>query len=255
MDCSECNLFDSYKSNTVNIMNLINNCGWFSYFLMSYPCEALLLYKSEHNVIFVFFHHSPFFSMVYIPDPNRSLCSFDCYCYFRRVENSKVADRVFIWSSINNIIKFWKKFKQNQNNPYAKITIFFLMLLMTILHVPSFPFLVLLQKYWSQTYAYQTVKSMIPFFYQDLSVLISKIMKIIVKLKSSVWLKCCYQSEKNWFRKAKLFNDKDVNIGFGTSKMLLDLPKKIWLKEHIKFLKDSKHFNISSLKESLLIHL
>ena len=120
MDCSECNLFDSYKSNTVNIMNLINNCGWFSYFLMSYPCEALLLYKSEHNVIFVFFHHSPFFSMVYIPDPNRSLCSFDCYCYFRRVENSKVADRVFIWSSINNIIKFWKKFKTKSKQPVCK---------------------------------------------------------------------------------------------------------------------------------------
>ena len=153
------------------------------------------------------------------------------------------------------LLNFGRNSKQNQNNLYAKITIFFLMLLMTILHVPSFPFLVLLQKYWSQTYAYQTVKSMIPFFYQDLSVLISKIMKIIVKLKSSVWLKCCYQSEKNWFRKAKLFNDKDVNIGFGTSKMLLDLPKKIWLKEHIKFLKDSKHFNISSLKESLLIQL
>ena len=60
------------------------------------------------------------------------------------------------------------------------------MLLMIILNVPSFPFLVLLQKCLSQTYAYQTDKSMIPFFYQDFSGLIIKIMKIIVKLKSSV---------------------------------------------------------------------
>ena len=59
----------------------------------------------------------------------------------------------------------------------------FVMLLMISLNVPSFASLVLLQKYLSQTYAYQTDKSKIPFFYQNLSVLISKITQIIVKLK------------------------------------------------------------------------
>ena len=48
---------------------------------------------------------------------------------------------------------------------------------------------------------------------------------------------------------SNLLNNKDVNMGFGTMKMLLDLWKKdlITVKEHSQFLKDSKHFIISLL--------
>ena len=93
---------------------------------------------------------------------------------------------------------------------------------------------------------------MIPFFYQDLSVLIRKIMEIIVKPKvmsdcnAAINLKRISLNESN-----NLLNDKVINIGFCARKMLLDLPQKdlITAKEHSPFLKDFKHFIISFLSK------
>ena len=65
---------------------------------------------------------------------------------------------------------------------------------------------------------------MVPFFYQDLSVLIRKVIEIIIKPKvlsdcnAAVNLKRIDLSESSI-----LLNKKGVNIGFGTTKMLLDL--------------------------------
>ena len=65
---------------------------------------------------------------------------------------------------------------------------------------------------------------MVPFFYQDLSVLIRKVIEIIIKPKvlsdcnAAVNLKRIDLSESSI-----LLNNKGVNIGFGTTKMLLDL--------------------------------
>ena len=65
---------------------------------------------------------------------------------------------------------------------------------------------------------------MVPFFYQDLSVLIRKVIEIIIKPKvlsdcnAAVNLKRIDSSESSI-----LLNNKGINIGFGTTKMLLDL--------------------------------
>ena len=65
---------------------------------------------------------------------------------------------------------------------------------------------------------------MVPFFYQDLSALIRKVIEIIIKPKvlsdcnAAVNLKRIDLSESSI-----LLNNKGVNIGFGTTKMLLDL--------------------------------
>ena len=65
---------------------------------------------------------------------------------------------------------------------------------------------------------------MVPFFYQDLSVFIRKVIEIIIKPKvlsdcnAAVNLKRIDLSESSI-----LLNNKGINIGFGTTKMLLDL--------------------------------
>ena len=65
---------------------------------------------------------------------------------------------------------------------------------------------------------------MVPFFYQDLSALIRKVIEIIIKPKvlsdcnAAVNLKRIDLSESSI-----LLNNKGVNIGFGTTKMQLDL--------------------------------
>lgn len=69
---------------------------------------------------------------------------------------------------------------------------------------------------------------MIPFFYQYLSLLIEKIVEIIVKPRVlSDWNAVISLKEINLNVTSNLFNNKDINTGFGTTRMLLDLHKKI----------------------------
>ena len=68
---------------------------------------------------------------------------------------------------------------------------------------------------------------MLPFFYQDLFVLIRKIMEIIVKPKVLCDCNAAINLKRIDLNKSSnLLNGKDINIGFGTTKMLLDLRKK-----------------------------
>ena len=123
------------------------------------------------------------------------------------------------------------------------------MLLMISIHVPIFSFVPkILQPY---LVAHQTDKPMIHFFYQELSALIRKIIEIIVKPKVLSDCNAATKKRIDLYESSSLLNDKDVNIGFDTTKMLLDLQKKylITVKECSQFLKDSKHFIISLLSK------
>ena len=141
---------------------------------------------------------------------------------------SKGADRfIDIWPSITNSIKFWEKLSKSKqlkcksykivcdavDDQFTCAMLCFFSFVFKILE----PYLV----------AYKTDKPMLPFFYQDLFVLIRKIMEIIVKPKVLCDCNAAINLKRIDLNKSSnLLNGKDINIGFGTTKMLLDLRKK-----------------------------
>ena len=112
------------------------------------------------------------------------MCNFDCYCHFRLVENSKVADCLIdTWPSITNIVKFWQKLSKSKQ-PKCKSYKIVCDTVDDQLTCAKFCFFSFVAKTLEPyLVAYQTDKPMILFLYQDLSILIRKILEIIVKPK------------------------------------------------------------------------
>ena len=144
---------------------------------------------------------------------------------FRWVEDKVVAERLIeIWDNIVKIVKFWEglpKSKRPAYKSYASVKSAVEDLL-TPAKLKFFSFLAgFLQPVLVK---YQTDKPMVPYLYQDLSKLLKKLMRLIVK--PDVLTKCESISDLenvNLNDKNVIMKSKDINIGFATRSEITEL--------------------------------
>ena len=150
------------------------------------------------------------------------------FASFRWVEDKKGADRLIeIWHNIKNLVAHWEKlpkYKRPSSKSYAQVKaavedlitpakLTFFSIVAEILQ----PILV----------KYQSDESMVPYIYQDLLKLLRKLMQLIVKpdiaanCSSAIDLTCIDLHDKNVIMKPK-----DMNIGFGTRNIIIELKRK-----------------------------
>ena len=148
--------------------------------------------------------------------------------FFRWVEDKQVADRlVLLWPNIIQMMKFWEckpKSKRPTSKSYLNLKNVYTDSLYPVkLQFFSF-FASILQPFLSQ---YQTDNPMIPFMYNDLMVLVTNILQLILKpeiiskCKSLHDMKCLDLKDKN-----NLLRGREINVGFSAEAIINDLKRK-----------------------------
>ena len=152
------------------------------------------------------------------------LCVLLLYLFCRWVEDKQVADRLLvIWPSIIQLYKFWDglvKSKRPSSKSYLNLKTAVDDPLYTA-KLSFFSYLAgILQPFLVQ---YQTDNPMLPFMYNDLTGLISKIMRIVIK--SEIIDDCPVTNLKNidLRKKPNILKGKDIDVGFAAKKIITDL--------------------------------